>query len=86
MQDKLNAGIAAIESKMVDLEGRGCLRGSISAAEATKLIEPTSTIAECVSGAIYVQVRSYKLDASIDCFRPTQRNSIMHRVAVVKLL
>lgn len=58
MQDKLKTGIASIESKMVDLESKGCLRGSVSAAEATKLIEATSTIEECVTGATYVQVSS----------------------------
>ncbi|XP_045208459.2 lambda-crystallin homolog [Mercenaria mercenaria] len=52
---KLSDGMVSIQKKMEDLEEKGCLRGTISAAEALKFVKATDAIEQCVSGASYVQ-------------------------------
>ena len=55
-QKRLSQGLAAIKTKMTDLEAKGCLRGTLSASEAFNLICPTRSLKECVKQACYIQV------------------------------
>ena len=55
-ESKLKVGMESILSKMRSLEVKGCLRGSRKATEAMSIIEPVTSIADCVTGAAYVQV------------------------------
>ncbi|XP_060552724.1 lambda-crystallin homolog isoform X1 [Ruditapes philippinarum] len=55
MTEKLEDGLASIKRKMEELEEKGCLRGSMSAAEALTFIKATPSMEQCVAGASYVQ-------------------------------
>lgn len=54
-QKSLQHGLHAIKTKMMDLESKGSLRGTLSADEAFSLIRPTSSLRECVAEACYIQ-------------------------------
>ena len=54
--NRLSQGIEAIRSKMLDLETKDALRGTLSAADAFKLLYPRSTLQDCVREARYIQV------------------------------
>ena len=56
MSEKLDVGMESIKRKMEELEENGCLRGTLSAAEAFKYIKATPSLEQCVTGASYVQV------------------------------
>lgn len=55
-QEKLAQGMALIKTKMTNLEAIGSLRGTLSAAEAFKLISPATCVKDCVTDACYIQV------------------------------
>ncbi|KAL4229456.1 Crystallin [Mactra antiquata] len=55
LPEKLEMGIESIRNKMLELEGKECLRGEISAQEAMKYIEPATTLEQCVKDSSYVQ-------------------------------
>ncbi|KAH3825942.1 lambda-crystallin-like isoform X1 [Dreissena polymorpha] len=52
---KLLSGTQAILTKMVELETKGALRGTVKADKAFGLIKPAYSIQECVREAAYVQ-------------------------------
>ncbi|XP_052212986.1 lambda-crystallin-like isoform X2 [Dreissena polymorpha] len=53
---KLLSGTQAILTKMVELETKGALRGTVKADKAFGLIKPAYSIQECVREAAYVQL------------------------------
>ena len=55
-EGRLAQGLEAIRNKMVDLESKESLRGTLSAADAFSLIRPRSNLEECVKEACYIQV------------------------------
>ena len=55
-QKRLSQGLAAIKTKMADLEAKGSLRGTLSATDAFSQICPISSLKECVREACYIQV------------------------------
>jgi hypothetical protein len=55
-RDQLDSGMETIRRQLADMERLGCLRGSSTVSEQCDLITTTTDLAECVSGAIYVQV------------------------------
>ena len=57
--DRLSQGLEAIRSKMLDLESKDALRGTLSAADAFKLLSPISNLQDCVKEARYIQVTLY---------------------------
>ena len=57
--NRLSQGLEAIRSKMLDLESKDALRGTLSAADAFKLLSPKSNLEDCVKEARYIQVTLY---------------------------
>lgn len=53
---QISSALDNILSQLKELEKSGLLRGSLSPAEQHKVISGTSSLAECVSDAKYVQV------------------------------
>ena len=49
-----------IAMTLTQYEKEGFLRGEISATEQTKLVSFTSSLEECLAGAIYAQVQKLK--------------------------
>ena len=45
----------SIKSELVEFENAGTLRGSLAASEQASLVEGTDSLAECVTGATYIQ-------------------------------
>lgn len=61
---QISSALENILSQLKELEKSGLLRGSLSAVEQHKLISGTSSLAECVVNAKYVQV-SNQFKASV---------------------
>ena len=67
--NRLSQGLEAIKSKMLDLESKDALRGTLSAADAFKLLSPKSSLQDCVREARYIQVALFSGYVMI-LFRP----------------
>jgi len=55
VQSQVTKAIEDIKSELVQFEEAGTLRGSLVAADQSKLISGTDSLEECVSGARYIQ-------------------------------
>lgn len=69
--EQIEAALADIRDQLETHEKNGMLRGTLTSGEQCSLIVPAKSLAECVSGAVHVQV----IGSSLGKFISTSNNS-----------